>query len=223
MSNDPDRLLKHDYDGIQEMDNDLPRWWVWLFVICVVWGVLYFLYFHVFGIGYLSSDEYKSEIDPAYTRPVSADSRIFGILPEYHSPLFAPERDQEMLSRSAKERKTTSLLLTHESDTTTYFALAEQADLDAGKAIFQQNCFTCHGMQGQGGIGPNLTDDYWLHGAGMTNMTKTIRYGYPTKGMLAWLGTLSPKQILQVASYVRTLHGTNPPNPKPPQGDLAKE
>ncbi|PWB74129.1 hypothetical protein C3F09_04365 [candidate division GN15 bacterium] len=112
---------------------------------------------------------------------------------------------------------------TRENDTSTYVALLDRSDLDTGKAVFLKNCATCHGQFAEGKIGPNLTDDYWLHGAGMTNVVKTIKYGYPTKGMLAWRGELRPQQILQVASYVLSLHGSNPPNPKPPQGELVKQ
>jgi cytochrome c oxidase cbb3-type subunit 3 len=223
MSDYSDKLLEHDYDGIRELDNDLPRWWVWLFAITVIWGVLYLVYYHVLAIGYLSADEYQREIDPSYIRAGTSEYHVLGVLPEYHSPLYAPARDRELSALSAQQAKGGFTFLTRETDTTTYVALTDPDAIAAGKAIFLQNCFSCHGTHGEGGIGPNLTDDYWLHGAGMTNITKTIRYGYPTKGMLSWLGQLKPEQILQVASYVLTLHGTNPPNPKAPQGDLVKE
>jgi len=98
-------------------------------------------------------------------------------------------------------------------------ALTDAASLEAGDAIYQKNCASCHGNAGQGGIGPNITDDYWIHGAGMGNMVHTIKVGVPAKGMIAWQPVLSEQEILQVASYILTLHGTNPPNPKKPQGD----
>ena len=100
--------------------------------------------------------------------------------------------------------------------------LTDPASLAEGKKIFQKNCVSCHGPQGQGGIGPNLTDDYWIHGAGINNVAHTITVGVPAKGMITWRGILTDKQILQVASYVLTLHGTNPPNPKAPQGEKAE-
>lgn len=102
-------------------------------------------------------------------------------------------------------------------------ALTDPAEIAEGKNIFLTNCATCHGKEGQGGAGPNLTDDYWLHGGGIKNVFKTIKYGVPQKGMIAWETQLSPKQIQQVASYILTLRGTNPPGAKEPQGELWKE
>ena len=93
----------------------------------------------------------------------------------------------------------------------------------AGKEIFTKTCVACHLAEGQGSVGPNLTDDYWIHGGGIKDIFKTIKYGYPDKGMQSWQSTYSPVQIQQLASYIRTLKGTNPPNPKAPQGDLYKE
>ena len=98
-------------------------------------------------------------------------------------------------------------------------ALTDPASLEAGNAIFQKNCASCHGNAGQGGIGPNMTDDYWIHGAGMDNMVHTIKVGVPAKGMISWQPVLSEEEILQVASFILALHGTNPPSPKKPQGD----
>ena len=93
----------------------------------------------------------------------------------------------------------------------------------AGKEIFTKTCVACHLAEGQGSVGPNLTDDYWIHGGGIKDIFKTIKYGYPDKGMQSWQSIYSPVQIQQLASYIRTLKGTNPPNPKAPQGDLYKE
>lgn len=98
-------------------------------------------------------------------------------------------------------------------------ALTDVASLQAGEAIYQKNCASCHGNAGQGGIGPNMTDDYWIHGAGMSNMMHIIKVGVPAKGMIAWQPVLTEQEILQVASFILTLHGTNPPNPKKPQGE----
>ena len=90
--------------------------------------------------------------------------------------------------------------------------------LTLGRVIFKTNCVVCHGPNGEGLVGPNLTDDYWLHGGSYPEVFKTIFNGVPEKGMLSWKKTLKPEQIREVASYVFTLRGTNPPNPKPPQG-----
>lgn len=91
--------------------------------------------------------------------------------------------------------------------------------LAAGKAIFVQNCVACHGQNAEGIVGPNLTDEYWLHGGKINNVFKTIKYGVPEKGMISWEKQLSPKQISDVSNFIESLKGTNPPNPKAPQGE----
>ncbi len=91
--------------------------------------------------------------------------------------------------------------------------------IEGGK-IFKANCVACHRDDGGGSVGPNLTDRYWIHGGGIKNVFKTIKYGVPDKGMVTWQQTLTPKQIQEVASYVISLEGTNPINPKPPQGEI---
>ena len=98
--------------------------------------------------------------------------------------------------------------------------MADAAGIDEGKTIFIANCSPCHGKNGEGVVGPNLTDDYWLHGGTLTDLYKTIKKGWPAKGMKSWQTDLSAVQIKNVASYIKTLHGTNPPNAKAPQGDL---
>jgi cytochrome c oxidase cbb3-type subunit III len=101
----------------------------------------------------------------------------------------------------------------------TVLRLNDAESLSAGKNIFKTNCVPCHGPDAGGVIGPNLTDDYWIHGGGIKNIFHTITYGVPAKGMISWQTQLNPKQIQEVASYVMSLHGTHPANPKPPQGD----
>ena len=85
------------------------------------------------------------------------------------------------------------------------------------------NCIACHGKDGEGTIGPNLVDDYWLHKGGIKDIFKTIKYGYPEKGMKSWQQDLPAKSINEVASYIKSLRGTNPPNAKEKQGDLYTE
>ena len=96
---------------------------------------------------------------------------------------------------------------------------ADQSKMLAAQALFQGKCSPCHGMHGEGNIGPNLTDDFWLHGALPTQIYRTIMEGVPAKGMLSWKTQLPVGQILTLAAYVDTLKGTNPPNPKAAQGD----
>jgi cytochrome c oxidase cbb3-type subunit 3 len=92
--------------------------------------------------------------------------------------------------------------------------------LNAGKETFVQFCVACHGNGGEGGVGPNLTDDYWIHGGSINDIFKTIKYGVPEKGMISWQDLVTPKQMGEVANYIKSLYGTNPPNAKEPQGVL---
>ena len=101
--------------------------------------------------------------------------------------------------------------------------MADAAGIATGKALFAKTCVACHMANGEGGVGPNLTDDYWIHGGTINDVFKTIKYGYPDKGMQSWSSTYSPVQIQQIASYIKSIKGTNPPNAKAPQGDLFKE
>jgi cytochrome c oxidase cbb3-type subunit 3 len=96
------------------------------------------------------------------------------------------------------------------------------AGLESGKKIYADNCKSCHGAEGQGGVGPNLTDEYWLHGGSLSDIFKTVKYGVVEKGMISWKDQLSPKDIQDVANYILTLQGTNPANAKEPQGELYK-
>ena len=108
-------------------------------------------------------------------------------------------------------------------DETNVTRLTDEASLAAGKEIFTKNCTPCHLIDGGGLVGPNLTDDYWLHGGNIKDIFKTIKYGYQEKGMKSWKDDFTPKQIQEVASYVKSLHGTKPANPKAPQGELYVE
>ena len=101
--------------------------------------------------------------------------------------------------------------------------LLDAAGAAAGKALFAKTCAPCHLAEGQGLVGPNLTDDYWIHGGSVKDIFKTIKYGYPDKGMQSWQTTYSPIEIEELDTYIKTLRGTHPPHPKAPQGDLYKE
>lgn len=96
----------------------------------------------------------------------------------------------------------------------------DKAVIAKGKAKFDEVCAACHGAQGQGDVGPNLTDDYWLHGGDIKDIFKTIKYGVPEKGMISWQDQLKASEMQALAGYILTLRGTNPPNPKEPQGNL---
>jgi cytochrome c oxidase cbb3-type subunit 3 len=90
-----------------------------------------------------------------------------------------------------------------------------------GQQLFAQKCSPCHGMRGEGSIGPNLTDDYWLHGGQLADIYTTVRDGVPAKGMLPWKTQLRPAELLSVSAFVGTLRGTSPPGAKAAQGEHA--
>ena len=181
---DQDSLLDHAYDGIQEYDNPLPRWWLAIFWLTIVFSPLYILYFH-FGGGLLDTEKYDAEMIAFY------------------------DRQAEQL-----------LALGDISEGTLVDLTADASMMNGGKKIFQTKCATCHGMFGEGGIGPNLTDQYWLHGAQLMDIYATVRDGVPAKGMLSWERQLRPAELMAVSAYVGTLLGSDPPNPKGPQGQV---
>ncbi len=98
--------------------------------------------------------------------------------------------------------------------------MLDASGIAAGKTIFEQTCAACHAKDGGGGVGPNLCDEYWLHGGGLKDVFKTIKYGWPDKGMKSWKDDFSPNQIAQITSYVKSLQGTKPAAPKDKQGEL---
>jgi len=101
--------------------------------------------------------------------------------------------------------------------------LADEASIKAGQEKFLRNCITCHGTKAEGIVGPNLTDPYWIHGGGIKNVYTTIKNGVPEKGMISWKLVFSPKEIQQIASFVLSLQGSNPPNAKKAEGNLYTE
>lgn len=126
---------------------------------------------------------------------------------EYAQEMDDAALQKEILNRTGK--------LVSEATVT---ELTDPGSLQEGKETFLAKCSVCHGRQAEGIVGPNLTDDYWIHGSGIKNVFRIIRNGVPQKGMPTWDGQISPKQIQEVASYILSLHGTNPPNAKAPQG-----
>lgn len=177
--NDP-LLLDHEIDGIRELDNKLPGWWVWLFNLTILFAVFYLVYYHVLGAGDLSAAEYRKEMKKSAQVKAAAMGKF-----EAGIPTLTPLKDA--------------------------------AILDTGKQIFLTRCAPCHRADGGGLVGPNLCDDYWIHGSNYIDTINTIWNGVPAKGMITWKNYLNPDQIVSVASYIYTLRGTHPPNPKPPE------
>jgi cytochrome c oxidase cbb3-type subunit 3 len=134
----------------------------------------------------------------------------------HSAPLQENEYRNEMIA-AAEQFKSANPAGT--IDTTKLVRLEDEASLAAGKEVFTKNCVVCHLAGGQGIVGPNLTDEYWIHGCTFKDISKTIIVGVPEKGMISWKAQLNALQIQQVASYIMSLKGTNPPNPKAPQGD----
>jgi cytochrome c oxidase cbb3-type subunit 3 len=105
-------------------------------------------------------------------------------------------------------------------DENTVTLLTEAADIAKGKSSFITKCAACHGQAGEGGVGPNLTDEYWIHGGSISSIFKTIKYGVQEKGMIAWEAQMPALEMQQLSSFIVSLKGTNPANAKAPQGDL---
>lgn len=93
------------------------------------------------------------------------------------------------------------------------------AVIDLAEARFGRTCASCHGEHAQGLIGPNLTDDRWLHGGSVEQIFQTVAKGWPAKGMPPWGRTLKPAELAALVSYIRSLQGSSPANPKPAEGD----
>ena len=115
------------------------------------------------------------------------------------------------------EKIKTAALARFENSLAELAPLQDQGQLAAGQQLFLTYCAPCHRQDGGGLVGPNLTDDYWIHGDTYHDNLKTIIQGVPEKGMLSWRGVLKPEEIQAVASFIYTLRGTNPDNPKAPE------
>ncbi|RKS53683.1 cytochrome c oxidase cbb3-type subunit 3 [Gillisia mitskevichiae] len=185
VENESEIILDHDYDGIRELDNNLPPWWLYGFYASIIFAFIYMFKYHVFG-GTTQKEEYLIEVADA-------------------------EREIAEYKKNAKGLLTIN----------TVELLTEEVDLATGKSIFLSNCIACHKADGGGGIGPNLTDQYWILGGGIKNVFNTITEGgRPGKGMISWKSDLKPEEIAQVSSYVLSLNGTTPTDPKEPEGEL---
>lgn len=182
-----DVMLEHNYDGIRELDNVLPPWWVYLFYGTIVFAAIYLVRFHIAG-DYNQDQEFQTEMKEA---KVAVDAYM----------KTAPD----MMS---KDKVT---------------LLTDAPSIAAGKTIFQTNCIACHRADAGGQIGPNLTDEFWINGGGIKNVFNTIMEGgRDGKGMVSWKATIKPSDIQKVASYVLSLQGSKPANPKPTEQE-AKE
>jgi len=177
-------LLDHNYDGIQELDHMLPRWWLGLFYATIVFGAFY--------CGY-----YLAGMGPTPQQELAAQ-------------MLSYEKAKLAAAPAASADNSDALLA----------AFKDPSKLKAGAAVFAGKCIPCHGDKAQGVIGPNLTDDFWLHGEGsLKDIAKVVTNGVPDKGMPPWGPVLTPEELTSVVAYVHSLHGTNPPGGKAPQGE----
>lgn len=135
-------------------------------------------------------------------------------------PSVLAEYESEVKVAAERAPKTAAVAVSDEA----IVALRKDAQAMAhAKEVFATRCAPCHGPQGQGVVGPNLTDEYWLHGGKPGDIVRTISEGVPDKGMIPWKGQLQPAEIQGLAAWIGTLRGSNPPNPKPPQGEKVAE
>jgi cytochrome c oxidase cbb3-type subunit 3 len=185
MKRDRDELLDHDADGIREFDNDLPRWWLYGFYLTIVFAVVYLVNFHVLPTPLVGASSIAAEYDA----------------------------DVKAATAAAAARKPAGGAMA------ALAPLTDAESLQKGRVIFESQtnpCFSCHRADLGGLIGPNLTDNHWLHGCSVGEVMASIKTGYPTRGMMPY-GTGSPlndEQLRQLASYVLSKRGSNPPSPK---------
>ena len=168
-------------DGIQEYDNPLPPWWVWMFTLSIAFGAAYLIYTHAFG---------WDSIDQELAHDQQSYAEFIQTLAE-----SAPSPDN-LLAR-----------------------LSDPQNAAEGKALYATNCAACHGSSGEGVVGPNLTDKFWIHGGSPTDIVKIISIGVPEKGMLAWGPILGGLKVEKITAYILTLQGTSPAAAKEPQGE----
>lgn len=179
-----DELLGGDYDGIKEYDNDLPKWWLYLFYVTIAFAVVYTGYVHFTN------------------RPTDHESLQMAMEQ-------VKAKQSEFQAANAPVQKGPEMLL----------ALAKDISaVSRGSQVFATRCAACHGQKGEGMVGPNLTDEYWLHGGAIEQIHNVIEVGVPAKGMLAWKGLMPPEEIDAVTAYIWSIRNTNVPG-KAPQGD----
>ncbi len=187
---DKTKILDHNYDGIHELNNPIPAWFMWLFYGSVVAAVMYMFNYHVFNLGKLQEAEYTAEMKQA-------------------------EIDYQVYLKTAGDK----------INTETVTALTDEKDLNKGKELFMKMgaCASCHKDDGGGSIGPNLTDEFWKHGGGIKNVFKIISEGVPNTAMKSWKKDYSTIELQQIASFVISLKGSNPPDAKEPEGEKWRE
>jgi len=196
MRRDRDELLDHEADGIREFDNDLPKWWLYGFYFTIVFSAIYLVNYHVLPT-------------PLFGAPT--------VIAEYEAEMKAAATFQAAHRAQPPAGGAASAAA----------ALTDASSLEKGRAIFESTgslCSSCHRPDLGGLVGPNLTDEGWLHGCGLNDVMTSVRTGYPTRGMLPFGGgtPLSEEQLRQLASYVLSKRGALPAAPKPADPEREK-
>ncbi len=180
-----DPVMPHTYDGIQEFDNRLPNWWLWLMWGSMVFALFYWIVFHTLELRVLPREQFE------------------GVMAEAEEIQLA-----KMLEAGI--------------DNDFFVAMSENAEKVAeGREIFVKHCVACHLDQGQGSVGPNLTDANWVHGCEPMAMWKIVTDGVAAKGMPAWQNQLGPNRVMAAVSYIMTIQDTNVEG-KAPEGEPCK-
>ncbi|MFO0594417.1 MAG: cbb3-type cytochrome c oxidase N-terminal domain-containing protein [Myxococcaceae bacterium] len=175
----PDSKIVHTYDDIQEEDNHLPNWWLFILYATIVFGFGYWLVFHTTKSMPNPVAEYRTDVDALKKSRIDAN----------------PMSDEALAALSQ-----------------------DPAQVEEGKKVFASTCASCHAAEGQGLVGPNLTDKFWIHGNKPTDIAKSVTEGYADKGMPPWGPVLGPDKVRKVAAFVLTLKNKNVAG-KEPQGN----
>ena len=181
-------LMDHEYDGIHELDNNLPPWWLWSFYASIVFAVVYLFNYHVIESSPLQEEEYR---------------------------IAMVEGEKEVAEYLATQALNV--------DETSVVALTSPTDISSGEKIYLKKCATCHGKEGEGIAGPNLTDNYWIHGGDIKSIFKTVKYGVQGKAMQSWSKELNPVEMQQVSSYIQSIKGKSIGKGRDPEGELYQE
>lgn len=184
LDDEKDKLMDHEYDGIRELDNHMPVWWLWLFYFTAAWGFLYLLYYQFTGVGATQHEQYEMEMAEAaekYGSNNNADGESIATIS------WAFEYDEASIARGEEVYLSTNNL-----------------------------CFTCHGNAGEGLVGPNLTDELWIHGCSAEDLATNIAAGFMDKGMMPYGSNapISEGDMTDLISYIASIQDSNPANPK---------
>ncbi len=181
-----DTVKEHVFDGIEEFDNKLPNWWMWLMYSSIVFALLYWIVFHTLEVRPLPREKFAQEM------------------------LEAQEAELARMEKAGVSNESLMLMVDI------------PAKMEEGRELWVKHCVACHLDDGRGLVGPNMTDNYWIHGCEPMDHLKVVYEGVAAKGMPAWLNQLGPSRSQAVVAYLQTLRGTNVEGGKAPEGELCE-